>query len=226
MSHNIPPGHIMTRSDDHTVLALTEKTRGTHSPSLSTRGEEILIWAQNRGWTPTATHITGSANVLVDLLSHADKVIQTEWIYHTKLSSRCSKSGKSQACTCLQQNPHRDSMYVSNIVPSSASSRHHKHVTHRTAFLRHPSMVDSMQDRRKSQEREANLDLIVPFCPQNPSYRLFSASFTNPIYVLIKNEYLLQPISGIRHGDVAALNLHAWNLFRSLCTREGCQKEQ
>ena len=75
---SIPRGVVMIRSDNKTVVALINNQGGTKAPSLSKRAEQILLWAQTKGWLLQAKHIAGSANVLADLLSRPDKIIQTE----------------------------------------------------------------------------------------------------------------------------------------------------
>ena len=77
------------------MVALINKQGGTRCPALSLRVEEILLWAHTKGWSLSASHIAGSANIMADLLSRQDKIIQTEWtLTHQALEQVWNKWGK------------------------------------------------------------------------------------------------------------------------------------
>ena len=61
------------------MVALLNNQGGTHAPLLSIRAEQIILWAYNKGLTLQARHIAGSTNIMADLLSRLDNIIQTEW---------------------------------------------------------------------------------------------------------------------------------------------------
>ena len=74
-----PEGSNSYSSDNRTVVALLNNQGGTHAPLRSIRADEIILWAYNKGLTLEARHIAGSANIMADLLSRPEKIIQTEW---------------------------------------------------------------------------------------------------------------------------------------------------
>lgn len=66
-------------TDNTSVSAYESKQGGIHSDSLSLAAEHLLLWCQERGIQLFARHLSGKLNVLADLLSRPDAILQTEW---------------------------------------------------------------------------------------------------------------------------------------------------
>ena len=87
------------------------------------------------------------------------------------------------------------------------------------------SMLDAVL--RKAREEGPNLILVAPFWPARSWFpSLSNLSHEPPIDLRLRNRELPQPRSGIAHGNVGMLNLHAWNLCSSSCAKMDCQKGQ
>ena len=226
---SIPRGMILIRSDNSTVVALINNQGGTRAPSLSERAEEILLWAHSRGWSLSARHVAGSANILADLLSRPDKIIQTEWtISHQALERIWSVWEKPMIDLFATKFSRRLPLYVSPVPDPQAM-----HVdaldldwTNLQAYAFPPwSILKTVIE--KARKEGPNLILVAPFWPAMSWFpSLTNLSHDPPINLHLREKELLQPRSGIRHGNTATLNLHAWKLCGNSCGERDCQKSQ
>ena len=226
---SLPLGVILIRSDNSTVVALINNQGGTRAPSLSRRAEQILLWAQSKGWTLQAKHVAGSANVLADLLSRPDKLIQTEWtITHQALERIWAQWDKPMVDLFATKFSQRLPIYVSPVPDPEAY-----HVdamdlnwSNLQAYAFPPwSILDSVI--KKARLEGPNLILVAPFWPAKTWFpSLTSLSHEPPIDLRLRGKDLVQPRSGIPHGNTGTLNLHAWKLCGRPCGDKGCQKTQ
>ena len=224
---NLPKGLILIRSDNRTVVALINNQGGTRAPSLSKRAEEILLWAHSKGWSLTARHIAGSANIMADLLSRPDKIIQTEWtISHQALERIWSKWEKPVVDLFATKFSKRLPVYVSPVPDPQALHADAMDLdwSNLQAYAFPPwSMLKSVI--QKARIEGPNLILVAPHWPAMPWFpNLTNLSHEPPIDLRLRNKDLLQPRSGITHGNTTTLNLHAWRLCGSSCTEGNCQK--
>ena len=226
-SPNIPPGHILIRSDNQTTVALINNQGGTHAPDLSRRSEQILLWAQSQGWSLSAKHIAGSANIMADLLSRPDKIIQTEWtLCHEALTQIWETWHKPLVDLFATKFSKRLPSYVSPVPDPQALQVDAMEMSWSglQAYAFPPwSMLH--QVAVNARKEGPSLILIAPYWPAKSWFpNLLSLSHCPPVPLRIRNQHLRQPRSGIHHGDVRTLNLHAWNLCGSSCSDEACQR--
>ena len=74
---------------------------------------------------------------------------------------------------------------------------------------------------RKAREERARMILIAPNWPTQPWYPdLLLLSHVPPLSLNIKERSLIQPRSGIPHGNPQVLQLHAWLLCGAHCLHE------
>ena len=228
MQHSIPKGPLLIRSDNSTVVALINKQGGTHAPALSQRAEEILLWAQDKKWSLAASHIAGSANIMADLLSRPDKIIQTEWtLTHNALEQIWTKWEKPLLDLFATKFSKRLPVYVSPVQDPQALQVDAMDMSweNLTAYAFPPwSILQKVLEKAKKEQ--PNLILIAPFWPTKSWFpKLLSLSHEAPLRLNISNKDLVQPRSGIQHGNVTTLSLHAWALCGNTCKGEECQKE-
>ena len=226
---SLPQKVVMIRSDNKTVVALVNNRGGTKAPSLSKRAEQILLWAQAKGWSLQAKHIAGSANVLADLLSRPDKIIQTEWtISHQTLQRIWSRWDKPTMDLVATKFSKRLPIYVSPVPDPQAWHTDTMDLDWSNLYAyAFPlwSMFDSVI--KKARMEGPNLILVAPFWPAKSWFpSLTNLSHEPPIDLQLRDEDLLQPRSGITHGSTGTLSLHAWRSCGSFCSERGCQRTQ
>ena len=225
----IPNGTILVRSDNSTVVALINKQGGTRAPTLSKRAEEIILWAHSKGWSLAAKHIAGSANIMADLLSRPDKIIQTEWsIAHHALERIWSTWDKPLLDLFATKFSKRLPLYVSPVPDPQAT-----HIdalgmdwSNLQAYAFPPwSILPAVLE--KARREGPRLILVAPFWPAKPWFpTLTNLSHGAPIDLRLRNKDVVQPRSRITHGNAATLNLHAWLLCGSSCAETSCLKTQ
>ena len=208
-------------------MALLNNQGGTRAPSLSKRAEEILLWAHDKGWSLTANHIAGSANVMADLLSRPDKIIQTEWsITHQTLERLWSRWGKPLIDLFATKFSKRLPLYVSPVPDPEAwhTDAMDLQWSNLQAYAFPPwSILDRVV--QKARREGPDLILIAPYWPAKSWFpSLISLCHEPPVDLQLRNKDLVQPRSRIPHGNVRTLNLHAWKLCGSSCTGGDCQK--
>ena len=226
---SLPRGLVLIRSDNSTVVALINNRGGTRAPSLSKRAEEILLWAHAKGWSLTAKHIAGSANVMADLLSRPDKIIQTEWtISHQALERLWSTWDKPLLDLFATKFSKRLPMYMSPVPDPQAWHTDALDLdwSNLQAYAFPAwSILNSVVE--KARREGPSLLLVAPYWPVKSWFpSLTNLSHEPPIDLHLKNKDLLQPRSGITHGNTPTLNLHAWKLCGNSCVGGDCQKSQ
>ena len=226
---SIPRGMILIRSDKSMVVALINIQGGTRAPSLSERTEEILLWAHSRGWSLFSRGVAGSANVLADLLSRPDKIIQTGWtISHQALERIWSNWDKPMIDLFATKFSKRLSIYVSPVPDPQALHTDTMDLdwTKLQAYA-FPLWSILKAVVEKARKEGPNLILIAPFWPAKAWFpSLTNLSHGPPIDLCLREKDLLQPRSGIMHGNTGTLNLHTWKLCGNSCAERGCQKYQ
>ena len=224
---DIPQGQVLIRSDNQTVVALLNHQGGTHAPALSMRAEEIILWAHSQGWNLLAKHIAGSANIMADLLSRPDKIIQTEWtLKHEALEQVWSQEDKPMLDLFATKFSTRLPVYVSPVPDPQALQIDAMEMSwvgiQAYAFPPWSLLQQVVTKIRKDQPR---LILIAPFWPSKAWFPdLLSLCHSRPLPLRLKFGDLCQPRSGIPHGNLATLNLHVWRLCGNTCAAGDCLK--
>ena len=227
LSHFIPQGLILIRSDNNTVVALINNQGGTHAPRLSKRVEEILLWADSKGWSLSAKHVAGSQNIMADLLSRPDSIIQTEWTLDQALLSKIWKRwGTPQVDLFATRFNFRFPRYVSPVPDPQAWKVDAMEISWEglDAYAFPPfSLIHLVLE--KARREKPSLVLITPLWKTKPWFpTLMKSAHQHPMDLQVENHHLTQPRSGITHSNAKTLNLHAWRLCGSTCSAANCLK--
>ena len=207
-------------TDNTTVACYINKQGGARSKSLSLRTEHLLLWCQARNITLSAKHVPGKINILADSLSRAHSVIHTEWtLAHSALKPVWKAWHTPHVDLFATRFSHRLPTYVSPVPDPNALAVDAFAISWRNlvsyAFPPFPVLGKVL---RKAREDQAAIILIAPRWPAQPWYPdLLLLSHVPPLKLRIGPRSLLQPRSGIPHGNPGMLDLHAWLLCGNLC---------
>jgi uncharacterized membrane protein (UPF0136 family) len=210
-------------TDNTTVAAYLNKQGGTVSLNLSLQAEQILLWAAAQGMEISAAYIPGKLNVLADALSRSHLVLQTEWtLAHQALEPVWRCWFKPMVDLFATRFNHRLPLYVSPVPDAQAL-----HVdalslpwTGLVAYA-FPPLALLPRVLRKAEEDAPRLILIAPRWPAQPWFPdLLSLTHVPPLPLAVRERSLLQPRSGIPHGNPRMLDLHAWLLCERDCEHQ------
>ena len=210
----LPAGHIKIRSDNSTVIAYINHQGGTVSHTLSILAESILMWSHNRGIHLSAEHIQGKANVLADLLSRPGAVLQTEWtIVHQALTQVWLRFDKPLVDLFATAFSARLPLYVSPVPDPHAWDVDALAISWRGldvyAFPPFALLERVLQKWNRDQPR---MVLIAPDWPAQGWYPILQQLARDKLPLQLGPRSVVQPRSGIPHGNIAMLRLTAWLL--------------
>ena len=212
--------HVRLCTDNTTVACYINKQGGARSRPLSRRTEQLLLWCQAQSISLTAKHVPGKLNVLADSLSRSHTIVQTEWtLAHSVLEPIWRAWHKPLVDLFASKFNFRLPIYVSPVPDPQAWRVDAFSVpwTHLQAYA-FPPFPLLTKVLRKAREEQANLILVAPFWPAQPWFpELLHLSHVPPMRLHVGPKSLLQPRSGIPHGNPGTLNLHAWLLCGSPC---------
>ena len=210
----LPRGHVRVRSDNATVIAYINHQGGTVSNSLSTLTESILTWADSKGVTLSAVHVKGKSNVLADLLSRPDTILQTEWtLVHQALTPVWERFGKPWVDLFATTYSARLPNYVSPVPDPQAWGVDALSIQWRGldayAF---PPFTLIHRVLRKWEQEQPRLILIAPDWPAQGWYPSLLQLARDKLPLALGPRSVVQPRSGVPHGNVGMLRLTAWLL--------------
>ena len=188
---------------------------GARSTSLSIRAEELLLFCQSHGIALSARHLAGKLNVLADALSRSNQVIHTEWtLSHRVLESVWCKFHKPMLDLFATRFSKRLPTYVSPVADPEALGVDALSLSwsglEAYAF---PPLPLIQKVVRKAREEHPCLLLVAPKWPAQPWFpELLELTVGDPFPLRLGPKDLLQPRSGIPHGNPGLLHLHVWHL--------------
>ena len=221
---DIPRGHVQVISDNQSVVAHIRNQGGTHSPTLSIRAENLLLWAQSEGWTLSSCHLTGSRNVLADLLSRPNDVIPTEWTLSHRSLQVWSSWHQPMIDLFATHLNNRLPLYVSPLPDVRAMDTDALSLdwSGMDAYAFPPTGL-LQRVLLKARQESVSLILIAPMWPWAQWFNLIqSLAHTHPLGLRLEQGDLFQPHSGCEHRALENLKLHAWWLCAGLCGGEDC----
>ena len=206
-------------TDNTTVAWYINRQGGTRSRPLSLATEALLFWCAERQIDLSARHIPGIMNVLADSLSRAHQVLPTEWtLAHEVLLPVWEKWGKPTIDLFATRYSRRLSLFASPIPDPQAWAVDALSFpwTGMSAYA-FPPLALLPRVLRKVEKDEADLILIAPLWPAQQWFPdLLALARDPPLQLSVGPRSLLQPRSGIPHGNPQGLALHAWNLSGKL----------
>ena len=213
-AQDLPKGHILVLSDNTSVVSYLNRQGGTHVPELSRMAESLHRQAYALDIFLSAKHVSGEVNVLADLLSRSHTVVQTEWtITHRELSPIWERFGKPMVDLFATRFNHRLPLFVSPVQDERAYAVDALSLSWKGlnayAFPPFPLLRRVLE---KAREENPRLILIAPDWPAQTWYPDLLSLAKARLPLRVSQDLLVQPRSGIRHGNVAMLKLTAWLL--------------
>ena len=210
----LPTGHIRVRSDNSTVIAYINHQGGTVSHSLSLLAEEILEWTHERGIHLSAVHVQGKANILADLLSRPGMILQTEWtLVREALTPVWETFGKPLLDLFATNYSTRLPMFVSPVPDPQAWAVDAMAIPwmglNAYAF---PPFALLSRVLQKWEREQPRLILVAPDWPAQGWYPTLLQCARAKLPLELGPLSLIQPRSGIPHGNIPMLKLTAWLL--------------
>jgi hypothetical protein len=221
---SLPRGHIQIVSDNTSVVASINNQGGARSQSLTRLVSVLLRWAQGRGFLLSARHLAGRLNVLADLLSRKSGVIQTEWtLSHGSLAPLWEAWGRPSIDLFATRFNYRLPLFVSPVEDPrawavDALSRSWVGLS-AYAF---PPLALLHRVLLKAEAERPRIILVAPRWPARPWFPLLLELSSGPPIPLQLGEHdLVQPRSGVCHGNPGMLQLHGWLLSGGSFVRKG-----
>lgn len=212
--------HILLCTDNTTVACYVNKQGGARSSSLSKRTEDLLMWCSSQGVSLSARHVPGKLNILADFLSRPHTILHTEWtLAHQVLQPVWDLWHKPMIDLFATSFNHRLPLYVSPVPDPEAWAVDALSFPWKglSAYAFPPLPILS-KVLRKARMDLPQLILIAPRWPAQPWFPdLLQLCHTPPLKLHVTHGGLLQPRSGIEHGNPAVLDLHAWRLCGGAC---------
>ena len=206
---------VLLLSDNLTVVCYLNKQGGTRSPRLCSMSLNILQWCDEHGVVLIAKHLAGALNIVADQLSRSDQILPSEW--------SISSGILSQVWSHFGDTPHVDMFatcfnfklptYVSPVRDDSALfqdafSRSWKGLF----FYAFPPFTMIGKVIFKVRKDRPKCILVLPWWPSKFWWPyLMGLSSRDPLPLDISSRWaLVQPRSGVPHGNKEFLRLHAW----------------
>ena len=212
---------VLLCTDNTTVACYVNKQGGTRVPYLSRKAETLLLFCQEKNILLRARHVSGKLNIIADFLSRPHCVLHTEWTLAKRvLQPVWDTWHKPLVDLFATKFNFRLPLYVSPLPDPEAWAVDALSFPWKgTQFYAFPPIPILGKVIRKARLEGASLILICPLWPAQPWYPdLLQLVHSPPLPLYLNKNALVQPRSGIPHGNPEALNLHAWLLCGETCS--------
>ena len=185
------------------------------------KAESILLLCQRESIRLVARHVPGKINILADFLSRPHSILQTEWtLAHNVLRPVWDRWGKPIIDLFSTRFKNRLPLFVSPVPDPLAWKVDALSLAWNglSAYAFPPIPILS-KVLRKAKTESPRMILVAPYWPAQPWFPdLLLLSHVPPLKLCLGKNGLVQPRSGIAHGNMEALDLHAWLLCGVDCT--------
>jgi hypothetical protein len=212
---HLPKGHVRIVSDNASVVAAINHQGGTHSQALSLAVESIWLWAHARDVHLSTRHLSGVPNVLADALSRPGSILQTEWtLCHKVLHRVWEVWDKPMIDLFATRFNSRLQLYVSPVPDPRAWTVDAFSISWRGLdTYTFPPLALIGRVLSKVESDQPRMILVAPLWESRPWFPLLKQLARAPALDLrLQVGELVQPRSGLAHGNPAGLQLHAWLL--------------
>ena len=213
--------HVLLCTDNTTVACYLNKQGGARSRVLSEMAESLLLWCHEQEISLTARHVPGKINIVADQLSRPHQILHTEWtLVPTVLAPIWEAWRRPHIDLFATRFNLRLPIYVSP-VPDPGAWRVDAlsfpwNGLDLYAFPPWPILGKVL---RKARVDQASMVLIAPDWPAQPWYpELLELTHVPPLRLHLRARSLVQPRTGVAHGNPTMLNLHAWLLCGAGCS--------
>ena len=168
----------------------------------------------------TASFVPGKLNVLADLLSRSHQILPTEWtIVHSVLSPVWEFWYKPQIDLFATRFSKRLPLFVSPVPDPQAWAIDALSVPWGNliayAFPPFPILGKVL---KKAREEQATMILVAPRWESQPWFPdLLDLIHEDPLPLKVGKKSIVQPRTGVPHGNPEHLQLHAWRLCGTRC---------
>ena len=211
---------VLLCTDNTTVAAYVNKQGGTRVPYLSKRTEFLLLLCQDQNFQLRARHVPGKLNIIADFLSRPHCVLHTEWTLARRVLQPVWQTWHRPMVDLFATKFNNIlDLYVSPVPDPEAWAVDALSIPWKGfqgyAFPPIPILGKVIKKARLDQ---ASLILICPYWPAQPWFPdLLQLTHVPPLALQVSKKALVQPRSGIPHGNPSTLNLHAWLLCGETC---------
>lgn len=210
---------VLLSTDNSTVVSYIKKQGGTHSRTLFSDTQNLLLLCQDLGIVLSVKHIPGRLNVLADHLSRKHQTLATEWTLDQKIANAIFASlGTPMVDLFATKFNHRLPLYVSPLPDTAAWGRDalslNWDLLQAYAF---PPFVLLPQVLRKVRDSRCHILLLAPLWPQRVWFNdLLSLLHDLPRSLPRSPDLLFQRNHGrakiLLHPNPDLLRLHVWPL--------------
>ena len=218
--HSLTGRTVLLNTDNTTVACYINKQGGARSRPLSQRTEELLLWCSSQSIRLSAQYVPGRLNILADLLSRPHMVLQSEWtLVHSVLKPIWSAWFTPHIDVFATRFSHRLPVYVSPVPDPAAWVVDALSIPWSNLLsYAFPPISIIGKVLRKARDERATLILVAPHWPAQALFpELLHLCHVPPIRLSLGPRSLLQPRSGVPHGNPGVLHLHAWLLCGTCC---------
>ena len=202
-------------TDNSSVSTYVNRQGGIRSDGLSMAAEFLLRWCDKHGIRLFARHLSGKLNVLADMLSRPDAVLQTEWtLCHRVLERVWVRFHRPHLDLFATRFSKRLPLYVSPVPDGEAWADDALSLDwaglQAYAFPPLPILHRVIQKARRD---KPCLLLVAPLWRAQPWFpELLQISRGDPFPLRLRRGDLVQPRTGVPHGNVDVLDLHVFQI--------------
>ena len=215
---------LMIHTDNLTALSYIERKGGTHSWDLFQITRDIWHLVHNLQAHIQVKHISGSKNILADLLSRPKLLMATEWSIHPKITQALfTLWGTPQIDLFASKWNHKLPSYCS-IIPDP-NAYHTDSLSfgwdHIIGYAYPPPRILPLV-LTHIEQYSCQIILVAPLWPKSPWYpRLLKLLIDFPRKIRPFHKLLKQPRTHqVYHQYPERLHLHAWLLSNNSSLRE------
>ena len=205
---------VLIRTDNVTVAAYINRQGGTRSANLNALAAQLWEWCRCRAIMPVASYIPGQDNLIADFLSRG-QCLPSEWMLHPEVMSLIMRTrGPLWVDLFASSLNHQLPLYCSRVQDPRAWALDAFSISWRgIRAYAFPPIALIPRVLQKIRGDQASVLLVAPYWPRRPWFlEVMDLLAGMPLTLPVRQDLVVQPVSGIRHQQPANLHLTAWPL--------------